>query len=76
MHSQVNGNQQDVFREDVHFLGPAAYSTVTALSQLGIEKRVEHINRRKVGLLATLDKQIHVKVDHLKHKEEFQGTGQ
>lgn len=68
MHAQVNGDQQDVFRKDVHFLSPAAYSTVTTLSQLGIEKRVEDINRWKVGLLATLHKQIHVKVDHLKQR--------
>lgn len=74
MHAQVNGNQQDVFRKDVHFFGPAAYGTVTTLSQLRIEERVERINCWKVGPLAALDQQIHVKVDHLKHKERYRWT--
>lgn len=44
MHTQVNGNQQDVFRKDVRFFGPAAYSTVATLPQLGVEECVEGIN--------------------------------
>lgn len=73
MHAQVNGNQEDVFRKDVHLLGPAAHSRVTTLLQLWVEECVEHMNRWKVVLLATLHKQIHVKVDDLKQKKIFNG---
>lgn len=31
VHTQMNGNQQDVFRKYIHFFGPAAYSTVATL---------------------------------------------
>lgn len=71
MHTQVNGNQQDVFRKDVRFFGPAAYSAVATLPQLGIEECVERVHRGKVGLLAALHQQVHVKVDHLRHGGEF-----
>lgn len=66
VHAQVNGDQQDVFRKDVGFFGPAPYSAVTTLSQLGIEERVKRIDWGKVGPLAALHQQIHVEVDHLR----------
>lgn len=44
VHPQVDRNQQDVFRKDVHLFGPAAYSGVTAAAQLGIEESVERVH--------------------------------
>lgn len=67
MHPQVDRNQQDVFRKDVHLFGPAAYSGVSTAAQLGIEESVERVDRWQAGVLAALDQQVHVKVDHLRH---------
>lgn len=44
VHPQVDRNQQDVFRKDVHLFGPAADSRVAAAAQLGIEESVEGID--------------------------------
>lgn len=65
MHIQVDRNQEDVFREDVHLFGPAADSRVSTAAQLWVEKSVECIDRWQVGVLAALHQQIHVEVDHL-----------
>lgn len=65
MHPQVDRNQQDVFREDVHLFGPATDGGVATAAQLGIEESVERVDRWQVGILAALDQQVHVKVDHL-----------
>lgn len=66
VHPQVDRNQQDVFRKDVHLFGPAADSRVAAASQLGVEKRVERIGCWQFGVLAALHQQVHVKVNHLR----------
>lgn len=65
MHPQVDRNQQDVFRKDVHLFGPAADSRIATAAQLGIEKSVERIDCWHVGILAALNQQVHVEVDHL-----------
>lgn len=44
VHLQVDRNQQDVFRKDVHLFGPAAESGVATPAQLWIEKSVERID--------------------------------
>lgn len=44
VHPQVDGNQQDVFRKDIHLLSPTADSRVAAAAQFGIEKGVERID--------------------------------
>lgn len=69
VHPQVNRNQQDVFRKDVHLFGPAAYSSIATLEQLRIKKSVECIDRWQAGSLTALNQQVHVKIDHLKHGE-------
>lgn len=66
VHPQVDRNQQDVFRKDVHLFGPAADSSVATAAQFGIEKSVERIDWWQAGVLTALDQQVHVKVDHLR----------
>lgn len=66
MHPQVDRNQQDVFRKDVCLFGPPTDSRVATPAQLRVEKSVERIDRWQVGILAALDQQVHVKIDHLK----------
>lgn len=66
VHPQVDRNQQDVHREDVHLFSPAADSRVTAATQLGKEKSVESVDCWQVGVLASLHQEVHVKVDHLR----------
>lgn len=70
VYPQVDRNQQDVFRKDVHLFGPAADSGVATAAQLGIEEGVERIDWWQVGVLAALNQQIHVKVDHLRDYRE------
>lgn len=66
MHTQVDGNQQDVFGKDVHLFGPAADSGVAAAAQFGIEEGAERVDGRQLGPFAPFHQQIHVKIDHLK----------
>lgn len=66
MHPQVDGNQKDVFGEDVHLFGPAAHGRVAAAAQLGVEERVERVHRRQLRVGAALHQQVHVEVDHLR----------
>ena len=66
VHPQVDRNQQDVFRKDVCLFGPAADGRVAAPAQLRIEEGVERVHWREFGVLAALDQQVHVKVDHLR----------
>lgn len=67
VHPQVDRNQQDVFSKDVHLFGPTADSRVATAAQLWVEKGVECVDRRQIGVLAALDQQVHVKVDHLRN---------
>lgn len=66
VHPQVDRNQKDVLRKDVHLFGPAADSRVAAAAQLGVEKCVECIDWWQTGVLTALNQQVHVKVDHLR----------
>lgn len=65
VHPQVDGDQQDVFGEDVHLLGPAADGRVAAAAQLGVEESAEGVDGGQAGLGAALHQQVHVEVDHL-----------
>lgn len=66
VHTQVNRNQQDVFRKDIHLFGPAAHGRVAAAAQLGVEECVERVDGWKLWVGAALHQQVHVKVDDLR----------
>lgn len=69
MHPQVDRHQYDVYRKDVHFLGPAADSIVTGAPQLGKEEGVEGVSGGQVGPFTALQQQVHVEINNLKWKK-------
>lgn len=69
VHPQVDRHQYDVYRKDVHFLGPAADSIVTGAPQLGKEEGVEGVSGGQVGLFTALHQQVHVEINNLKWRK-------